>query len=104
MVARVGSLNPMAIIINLDVRLAQQKMRLNELADAVGITLSNLSILKSRQSQGHPFLHAGSDMRQAQMPTRGYIGVPQSQEDASKSNCCGRAKRIPSPKPWSRCS
>jgi putative transcriptional regulator len=45
----------MAIIINLDVRLAQQKMRLNELADAVGITLSNLSILKTGKAKAIRF-------------------------------------------------
>ena len=36
----------MAIIINLDVMLAKRKMRLTELSDSVGITISNLSILK----------------------------------------------------------
>jgi putative transcriptional regulator len=35
----------MPIIVNLDVVLAQRKMRLNDLADAVGITPQNLSIL-----------------------------------------------------------
>jgi putative transcriptional regulator len=36
----------MAIIINLDVMLAKRKMKLNELSDLVGITVSNLSVLK----------------------------------------------------------
>ena len=36
----------MAIIINLDVMLAKRKMKLNDLSDSVGITISNLSILK----------------------------------------------------------
>lgn len=36
----------MAIIINLDVMLAKRKMHLNELSELVGITASNLSILK----------------------------------------------------------
>lgn len=39
----------MSIIINLDVVLAQRKMKLTELAERVGITIANLSILK----QGH---------------------------------------------------
>lgn len=37
----------MSIVINLDVVMAQRKMSLNELSDKVGITLSNLSLLKN---------------------------------------------------------
>jgi len=35
------------IIINLDVILAKRKMTLSELSDRIGITLSNMSILKT---------------------------------------------------------
>lgn len=41
----------MSIIINLDVMLAKRKMRLNELSDLVGITNSNLSILKQGKAK-----------------------------------------------------
>lgn len=41
----------MAIIINLDVMLARRKMKLNELSDSVGITVSNLSILKQGKAK-----------------------------------------------------
>jgi putative transcriptional regulator len=41
----------MAIIINLDVMLAKRKMRLNELSEKVGITISNLSILKQGKAK-----------------------------------------------------
>ncbi len=41
----------MAIIINLDVMLAKRKMRLNELSEKVGITQSNLSILKQGKAK-----------------------------------------------------
>jgi putative transcriptional regulator len=37
----------MSIIVNLDVVLAKRKMKLTDLANAVGITLANLSILKT---------------------------------------------------------
>jgi putative transcriptional regulator len=37
----------MAIIINLDVMLARRKMRSNELAEKIGLTTVNLSILKT---------------------------------------------------------
>ena len=35
------------IVVNLDVMLAKRKMTLSKLADEVGITLSNMSILKT---------------------------------------------------------
>ena len=35
------------IVINLDVMLAKRKMTLSELSDKVGITLSNMSLLKT---------------------------------------------------------
>jgi putative transcriptional regulator len=41
----------MAIIINLDVMMARRKMSLNELSEKVGITLSNLSILKNGKAK-----------------------------------------------------
>lgn len=37
----------MAIIVNLDVMMAKRKMSLNELSEAVDITLANLSKLKT---------------------------------------------------------
>ncbi|MDY0099889.1 MAG: helix-turn-helix transcriptional regulator [Bacteroidales bacterium] len=41
----------MAIIINLDVMLAKRKMKLNKLAKLVGISVSNLSVLKNGKSK-----------------------------------------------------
>ena len=41
----------MAIIINLDVMLAKRKMKLIELSDAVGISITNLSILKQGKAK-----------------------------------------------------
>jgi putative transcriptional regulator len=41
----------MSIIINLDVMLAKRKMKLNELSNIVGITTSNLSILKQGKAK-----------------------------------------------------
>ncbi|MCY4778937.1 helix-turn-helix transcriptional regulator [Sphingobacterium sp. UT-1RO-CII-1] len=45
----------MAIIINLDVMMAKRKMSLNELSAKVGITLSNLSILKNGKAKAIRF-------------------------------------------------
>ena len=45
----------MPIIINLDVMLAKRKMRSNELAEFVGITTANISILKTGKAKGIRF-------------------------------------------------
>jgi putative transcriptional regulator len=41
----------MAIIVNLDVMLAKRKMRSNQLAELIGITEQNLSILKTGKAR-----------------------------------------------------
>lgn len=45
----------MAIQINLDVMMARRKMSLNELSERVGLTLSNLSILKTGKAKAIRF-------------------------------------------------
>ncbi|MCA0932955.1 helix-turn-helix transcriptional regulator [Lutimonas saemankumensis] len=45
----------MAIIVNLDVMLAKRKMSLTELSENVGITMSNLSILKKGKAKAIRF-------------------------------------------------
>lgn len=45
----------MAIRINLDVMMAKRKMSLNELSEKVGITLANLSILKTSKAKAIRF-------------------------------------------------
>jgi putative transcriptional regulator len=45
----------MAIIVNLDVVLAKRKMRSKELAEIIGITTANLSILKSGKAKAIRF-------------------------------------------------
>ena len=45
----------MPIIVNLDVVLAQRKMRLNTLAEMVDITPQNLSVLKSGRAKAIRF-------------------------------------------------
>lgn len=42
----------MTIIIRLDVMLAKKKIRSNQLADAIGITEANLSLLKNGKIKG----------------------------------------------------
>ena len=43
------------IIVNLDVMLAKRKMKSNELADKIGITRANLSILKTGKAKAIRF-------------------------------------------------
>lgn len=43
------------IIVNLDVMMARRKISLGELADAVGITQANLSILKTNKAKAIRF-------------------------------------------------
>ena len=45
----------MPIIVNLDVMMAKRKMSLNELSEKVGLTLANLSILKTRKAKAIRF-------------------------------------------------
>ena len=45
----------MAIIVNLDVMLAKRKMSLTELSEKVGVTMANLSILKTGKARAVRF-------------------------------------------------
>ena len=45
----------MAIIVNVDVMMARRKMSLNELSEKVGVSLSNLSILKTGKGKAIRF-------------------------------------------------
>lgn len=45
----------MGIIINLDVMLAKRKMSVTELAEKVGITMANISILKNGKARAIRF-------------------------------------------------
>ena len=45
----------MGIIINIDVMLAKRKMSVTELADKVGITMANISVLKNGRAKAIRF-------------------------------------------------
>jgi putative transcriptional regulator len=45
----------MAIQVNLDVMLAKRKMKLTELSDRIGISVTNLSLLKTGKVKGMRF-------------------------------------------------
>ncbi len=45
----------MGLIVNLDIMMAKRKISLNELSDKVGITVANLSILKTGKGKAIRF-------------------------------------------------
>ncbi|WP_448954388.1 helix-turn-helix domain-containing protein [Labrys neptuniae] len=45
----------MPIVVNLDVMLARRKMKVGDLADRIGITITNLSILKTGRARAIRF-------------------------------------------------
>ena len=45
----------MAIVVNIDVRMAKRKISAGELADKIGITPANLSILKNNKAKAIRF-------------------------------------------------
>ena len=49
--SRVKNADSTMIIMNLDVMLAKRKMRSNELAERIGLTQANLSILKTGKAK-----------------------------------------------------
>ena len=47
----------MAIIINIDVMLAKRKMSVTELSEKVGITMANISVLKTARQKQSDYQH-----------------------------------------------
>ena len=45
----------MAIVVNVDVMLAKRRMSLTQLSDAVGLTMANLSVLKTGKAKAVRF-------------------------------------------------
>lgn len=45
----------MTIVVNLDVMLARRKMKLGELSEAVGVSIQNLSVLKTGKARAIRF-------------------------------------------------
>ena len=66
----------MPIIVNLDVVLAQRKMRLNDLADGVDITPQNLSVLKTGKAKAIRFSTLEAICKHLQLPAGGDFGIP----------------------------
>lgn len=73
----------MTIIINLDVQLARKKMRLNDLADAVGITPQNLSVLKTGKAKAIRFSTLDAICRALECQPGGILSYESAKETAT---------------------
>jgi putative transcriptional regulator len=75
----------MPINVTLDVMMARRKMRLNDLADAVGVSIQNLSILKTGKARAVRFSTLSALCRALQCQPGDiltYIGGEEADDDA----------------------
>ncbi|MBB5712802.1 helix-turn-helix domain-containing protein [Sphingomonas xinjiangensis] len=71
----------MPVIVNLDVMLARRKIRSKELAEAIGITESNLSLLKSGKVKGVRFSTLAAICRYLNCEPGDILGYTASDDD-----------------------
>ena len=71
----------MPVIVNLDVMLARRKVRSKELAEAIGITESNLSLLKSGRVKGVRFGTLAAICRYLECEQGDILGYEPSDDD-----------------------
>ena len=71
----------MPVTVNLDVMLARRKVRSNELARAIGITESNLSLLKSGKVKGMRFSTLAAICRYLECEPGDILGYARSDDD-----------------------
>lgn len=76
----------MPVIVNLDVMLARRKVRSNELARAIGITESNLSLLKSGRVKGIRFATLAAICRYLDCEPGDILGYETSDQDLAASD------------------
>lgn len=63
----------MPIVVNIDVMMARRKMSAGELAERVGITPANLSILKNNKAKAIRFSHAGGAVQGVGLQAGGHF-------------------------------
>jgi putative transcriptional regulator len=73
----------MPVIVNLDVMLARRKVRSKELAEAIGITESNLSLLKSGKVKGVRFSTLAAICHYLDCEPGDLLGYVRSDDDAA---------------------
>ncbi|MFD2569639.1 helix-turn-helix domain-containing protein [Spirosoma soli] len=75
----------MPIIVNVDVMMARRKMSLTELSERVGITLANLSILKTGKAKAVRFDTLEAICRALDCQPGDLLEYVPSKEDEAKS-------------------
>lgn len=76
----------MPIIVNLDVMLAKRKRRLGDLADAVGISIQNLSILKTGKAKAIRFSTLSAICRQLDCQPGDILEFQDGEEQDDETN------------------
>ncbi|KQM77471.1 transcriptional regulator [Sphingomonas sp. Leaf22] len=71
----------MPVIVHLDVMLARRKVRSKQLAEAIGITESNLSLLKSGKVKGMRFATLAAICRYLECEPGDILGYELSDDD-----------------------
>jgi putative transcriptional regulator len=71
----------MPIIVNLDVMMAKRKVSLNELSEKVGLTLSNLSILKTGKAKAIRFSTLAAICKALDCQPADILAYEESQDD-----------------------
>lgn len=78
----------MAIIVNLDVMMAKRKITLGDLADRIGITPANLSILKTVKPKLYAFLLLRQFVRSSIANRRIYSNLRKMKREVLDMNDC----------------
>ena len=92
----------MPIIVNLDVMLARRKMRLNELSDHVGITVANLSNLKTGKARAIRFTTLEAICAALDCQPGDLIEYRPSEDPAARADSVDPARRPPAHRPQER--
>jgi putative transcriptional regulator len=71
----------MPIIVNLDVMMAKRKVSLNELSEKVGLTLANLSILKTGKAKAIRFSTLAAICKALDCQPADILAFEESQDD-----------------------
>ena len=78
----------MGMMINLDVMMARRKMSLGELSERVGITMANLSILKTGKARAIRFSTLDAICRVT------YSNTETTNENSLYDNCLGACSAV----------
>ena len=80
----------MPIVVNLDVMLAKRKRRLTDLADAIGLSMQNLSILKTGKARAVRFSTLAAICRELECQPGDILEyVPGEEEDGEEREDAG---------------